>query len=157
VERKSILFIDSSDFCRCQLAESVLSFLLQLRGHLRNYFISSCVTDMDKEENRTSLPAQLLLLHHGIPSVAHETFQLACSDAYDYDFIICPAEEDMIAAGKVLDSFGRRKLSLLLSYCGRCEDIADLSLARNFQIAYTQTLEGCKALVKKLEDQWIAG
>ena len=148
-----ILFICHGNICRSPVAEFVLKDMVKKAGREKEFFIASAATTTDEIWNGVGNPvyppARDTLLQHGIDPVGKRAALLTRDDYDRYDFLIGMDRENLHDMHRICGGDPQHKISLLLDYTDHPRDVADPWYTRNFDVAYADIVEGCRAFVKK--------
>jgi protein-tyrosine phosphatase len=74
-------------------------------------------------------------------------------DYYRYNYIVCMDMENYYDLLTIFQGDSDNKIKLLMSFTGRDEEIEDPWYTDDFETAYTQIEEGCKALFNFLMEE----
>jgi protein-tyrosine phosphatase len=148
-----ILFVCHGNICRSPVAEFVLKDMVKKAGKEKEFFIASAATTTDEIWNGVGNPvyppARDTLLQHGIDPSGKRATLLTQDDYNRYDFIIGMDRENLHDMHRICGGDPQHKISLLLDYTDHPRDVADPWYTRNFDVAYADIVEGCKAFVEK--------
>jgi protein-tyrosine phosphatase len=148
-----VLFICHGNICRSPMAEFVLKDMVKKRGIADQFEIASAATSTEEIWNGTGNPvyppAREELARHGIRCDGKRAVQLKRSDYDYYDYLIAMDTMNIRNIEKIT---GHRegKISLLLSYAGRQDSIADPWYTSRFDTAYKDIAHGCEAFLQYL-------
>lgn len=145
-----ILFICWGNICRSPIAEFVLKDMVEKRGISGDFHIESAATSTEEIGNPVYPPAKAELARHGI-SCAGKTARQMRRDDYDkWDYIIGMERLNMSYMHRILGGDPEGKVSLLMDFTGRSEDIDDPWYTGDFGGVYKQIVRGCEALLEHL-------
>lgn len=157
-----ILFVCHGNICRSPMAEFVMKDLVQRKNLSDNFFIASAATSTEEIWNGVGNPvyppAREELARHGIRCDGKRAVQLKKSDYDEYDYLI---GMDAMNIRNMERITGHKrgehpdKIVLLLEYAGRADSISDPWYSGNFEAAYKDIVEGCRALWRRLEEAGI--
>lgn len=157
-----ILFVCHGNICRSPMAEFVMKDLVQKQHVADNFFIASAATSTEEIWNGVGNPvyppAREELARHGLRCDGKRAVQLKKADYDDYDYLI--GMDTMNIRNMERITVHRRgehpdKIVLLLEYAGRADSISDPWYSGNFEAAYKDIVEGCRALWRRLEEAGI--
>ena len=146
-----VLFVCHGNICRSTMAESVLTDLVNRRGLLEKFRISSAATHPDELGNPPHYGTHEKLRQEGIPLVPHRACLLTRADGEAYDHIIGMDEENLRHMKRILGPSQEGKISLLLDYTDHPRAIADPWYTGNFDATYNDVKEGCEAFLNCLQ------
>ena len=153
---KRIMFVCHGNICRSPMAEFIFKDMLAKKGLEQNYIISSSATSTEEIWNGVGNPvyppAKAELLKHGITCEGKRAVQLKKSDYDKYDIFLAM---DSMNIRNILRIFGTDplgKVHKLMDLTVRPGDVADPWYSGKFDVAYKDILDGCAALLKKLEE-----
>ena len=148
---KRVLFVCHGNICRSPMAEMIMKHLVRERG-LADYVIDSAAVSREEIGNGVYPPAKRELAAHGVCCDAHCARQITAADYDRWDYLI---GMDMSNITRMLRIFGHDdagKVHRLLDFTGRPADVADPWYSDRFDIAFSDILRGCEALLDYLED-----
>ncbi len=151
----NILFICHGNICRSPMAEFVFVHLARQRGVADRFSVASCATSTEEiirgVGNPVYPPAKRELARHGIGCDGKRAVQLKKSDYDRYDYLICMDDNNVRGALRILGGDPAQKLSKLMDHTARGGNVADPWYSGDFETAYRDIEEGCKALL----DEWV--
>lgn len=142
----TILFVCHGNICRSVMAEMILRNMLSDREDIT---IDSCATSTEEIGNAIYPAARRCLQAHGVPVIPHRARQITPDDYERFDLILCMEEYNIRNLRRVLgeavwqqdQALKEPKIRRLLN-----RDVADPWYTGNFETAYRDIVEGCKAL-----------
>ncbi len=138
-----VLFICWGNICRSPMAEFILKDMVEKREISGEFHIESAATSTEEIGNPVYPPAKAELARHGI-SCAGKTARQMRRDDYDkWDYIIGMERLNMGYMHRILGGDPDGKVSLLMDFTGRSEDIDDPWYTRDFGGVYKQIVRGC--------------
>ncbi len=143
-----ILFFCLGNICRSPMAEFILKELARQRGVSDRFEIASAGTSDEEHGNPMDPRARRMLDSHGIPHTPRHARQLAREDLREYDLLVGMEKRNVQDARRMLGS--SPKIVRLLDYSENPRDISDPWYTGNFELAYSDILEGCEALLDSL-------
>lgn len=146
----SILFICLGNICRSPMAEYVMKDLVKKAGRAGEFEISSAATSWEEAGNDIYPPAKRTLAQHGVPYGSHSAHKMSPADYDRYDYIIGMDTSNLRNMERICGGDPDKKLSLLLSWAGRSDSVADPWYTGNFEATWNDVLEGCTALLNQL-------
>jgi len=145
-----ILFICLGNICRSTMAEFVMKDLVNKAGLTDNFHIESAATSRYEIGNDTDPRTKRKLTEMGVPFTKRRARQMTKADYKEYDYIIGMEDDNIRNIMKIIGSDPDGKVSRLLDFAGRAEDIADPWYTGNFDETWDDVLEGCTALLDEL-------
>ena len=149
-----VLFVCHGNICRSPMAEFILKDMVKKRGIADKFLIASCATSTEEIwggiGNPVYPPAKKELARHGISCEGKRAVQLTKSDYENYDYLICMDENNLRNMLRMLGGDPDGKISKLMNHTCRHGDVADPWYTGNFEITYTDIVEGCEALLNEL-------
>ena len=133
-----ILFVCHGNICRSPMAEFVLKDMVQKRGLGDCFYIASEATSTEEIGNPVHHGTRNKLREVGISCAGKHAVQMKKSDYQKYDYIVGSDPEG--------------KVKLLLDYSSQPRDIADPWYTGNFEVTYSDIVEGCEAFLKYLAE-----
>ena len=151
-----VLFVCHGNICRSPMAEFVFKDMVSKRGIADMFEIASAATSTEEIWNGIGNPvyppAREELARHGISCKGKRAVQLK-KKVYDYyDYLIGMDSMNIRNIERIVGHHGE-KISLLLEYAGRKDSIADPWYTGNFEVTYSDIVEGCTAFLKYLEQE----
>lgn len=143
-----ILFICHGNICRSTMAESVMTYLVNL-SNLGDVEIDSAATSREEIGNPPHPGTKAKLREMNIPCIPHRARQVTREDIEKFDLIICMDEALLQRMGRM---FGKNeKFVMLLDSKSRPLDIADPWYTGDFDRTFDDVWEGCNTLLDTLE------
>lgn len=146
-----IMFVCHGNICRSPMAEFVMKKLVKDAGMEDDFLILSSATSTEEIGNPVYPPARSELMKHGISCTVKYAVQLKKSDYDKYDMFIGMDCANIRNMRRIFDNDKNDKVSKLLSFAGRSDDVADPWYTGDFKTTYNDILEGCTALLEKLK------
>lgn len=152
-----IMFVCHGNICRSPMAEFVMKKLVADRGLSDSFYIKSAATHTDEiwngRGNPIYPPARQQLISHHIPFDRGKTATLLTRDDRDgYDLFVCMDDENIRCANRILGTSDSGKCVKLMSFTGSSRNVSDPWYTRDFDMAYKDIYEGCKALLKYITE-----
>lgn len=148
------MFVCHGNICRSPMAEFIFKDLAEKRGISENFYISSSATSTEEIWNGIGNPvyhkARAELLKHGISSEGKRAVQLKKSDYENYDLFVGMDSNNIRNMMRIFGSDTEGKVHKLLEFAGENGDVADPWYTGRFDVAYSDILKGCTALINKL-------
>ena len=153
---KRIMFVCHGNICRSPMAEFIFKDLLKEQGRAEDYFVASSATSTEEIWNGVGNPvyppAKAELLKHGITCEGKRAVQLKKSDYDKYDLFLAMDSMNIRNIGRIFGADPLGKVHKLMDLTERHGDVADPWYTGKFDVTYRDILDGCSALLKKLED-----
>ena len=145
-----IMFVCLGNICRSPMAEFVLKDLVKKQNLESEFYISSSATSSEEIGNGVHHGTIRKLNQEKIPVENRVAKKLKKEDYDKYDYIIGMEKSNIINILRIIGNDKNQKLYRLLDFTNNPRDIADPWYTGNFDKAYEEILEGCKALIKKI-------
>lgn len=150
------MFVCHGNICRSPMAEFIFKDLAEKEGKGELFSVSSSATSSEEIwgniGNPVYPPAKAELLKHGISCEGKHAVQLRKSDYDKYDLFIAMDSNNVRNIMKIFGSDTEGKVHKLLPFAGEDRDVSDPWYSRRFDIAYSDILKGCSALLSSLSD-----
>ena len=146
-----ILFVCHGNICRSPMAEFVMKDMVEKKGIAEDFYIASAATSTEEIGNGVHYGTRRKLAEFGISTDGKRAVQLKKSDYGKYDYIIGMDSWNMRNMKRMLPEDTDNKIHLLLDFSASPRDIADPWYTGDFDTTYNDILEGCTALLKKIE------
>lgn len=148
-----IMFVCHGNICRSPMAEFIMKNMVKDEGLSESFFIASSATSTEEIGNPVYPPAQRELARHGLFPTGKYAVQLKKSDYDKYDIFAVMDENNLRNIKRIFPSDPQGKVHKLLEYTGSGRDVADPWYSGDFETAYNDILNGCKALLDKLKEE----
>lgn len=145
-----ILFICHGNICRSPLAEFVMKQMVRDRGIESDFLIASAATSTEELGNDIYPPMQEAMRRHGIEFEHRGARQVKRGELEDWDLLICMDRRNLKNLERMYKNQVKGRVSLLLSYAGRDDEVEDPWYSRDFEQAYEDVVEGCEGLLSCL-------
>ena len=132
------------------MCEFVLKDMVEKRGISNDFHIESAATSTEEIGNPVYPPAKAELARHGIGCAGKTARQMRRDDYDKWDYIIGMERLNMSYMHRILGGDPEGKVSLLMDFTGRSEDIDDPWYTGDFGGVYKQIVRGCEALLEHL-------
>ena len=153
---KRIMFVCHGNICRSPMAEFIFKDMLAKNGMEHDYIVASSATSTEEIWNGVGNPvyppAKAELLKHGITCEGKRAVQLKKSDYDEYDIFLAMDSMNIRNIMRIFGTDPLGKVHKLMDLTVRPGDVADPWYSGKFDVAYKDILEGCTALLKKLEE-----
>ena len=140
-----VLFVCHGNICRSPCAEFVMKDLVKQANRQDEFEISSAATSTEELGNPVYPPMRNLLNAKGIDTKGKYARQMTIEDYAYYDLIILMDHYNLRNIKYIIGEDTDHKLRLLLD-----RDVSDPWYSRDFDQAYNDILEGCRALLEEL-------
>lgn len=148
-----ILFVCHGNICRSPMAEFVMKDMVEKQGIAEDFYIASAATSTEEIGNGVHYGTRKKLAEFGISTDGKHAVQLKKSDYDKYDYIIGMDSWNMRNMKRMLPEDRDNKLHLLLDFSANPRDIADPWYTGDFDTTYDDILEGCTALMNKIQKE----
>ena len=145
-----ILFICHGNICRSPMAQFVLEDMVEKAGMRDQFMIDSCATSREEIGNGVHYGTKDKL-KEGVRMHDHRARQLTKKDYEEYDYLIGMEETNIRNMKHLLGGDPEHKMMRLLDFSDHPRDIVDPWYTDNFDITYTDIVEGCEAFLKTLK------
>ena len=149
-----ILFICHGNICRSPMAEFIFKDMAKKQGREKDFCVSSCATSNEEIWNGVGNPvyppAKKELMKHGISCEGKRAVRLVKSDYDKYDYLVCMDANNVRNTMRIIEGDKENKVSKLMRHAGKNADVSDPWYTDDFEKAYNDIYEGCKALFEKL-------
>lgn len=150
-----ILFVCLGNICRSPMAEFIMKDMVNKSGLDKYFEIASAATSDEEHGNPVYPQAAAELQKHKISCVGKTARQVVKNDYNYYDFIICMEQSNIKDARRILGSDPQKKISRLLDFSEKPQDIADPWFTGKFSEVYSQIKLGCEDLLMYLINEGI--
>ena len=147
------MFVCHGNICRSPMAEFIMKNMVKDEGLSESFLIASAATSTEEIGNPVYPPAQRELARHGLFPTSKYAVQLKKSDYDKYDIFAVMDENNLRNIKRIFPSDPQGKVHKLLEYTGSGRDVADPWYSGDFETAYNDILDGCKALLDKLKEE----
>ncbi len=141
-----IMFVCHGNICRSPMAEFIFKDIVNKNGSGDEFLVKSSATSCEELGNPVYPPARRELAKHGITSDGKFAVRLKKEDYENYDMFICMDERNIRNALLIFGSDPQSKVQKLLTH-----DVSDPWYSGDFQTTYSDILNGCEQLYKKLK------
>lgn len=148
-----ILFICHGNICRSTMSESVFAHMINQQNLSDQFIIDSAATSTEEIGNPPHRGTVKKLREVGVPLVPHRARQITWKDYEKFDYIIGMDQWNIRNLNRMLKGDPDGKVYKLLSFAGTDRDIADPWYTGNFDVTYTDIVEGCEGFLAYLKRQ----
>ena len=145
-----ILFVCHGNICRSPMAEFLMKKLVSDKGIADKFLIESAATSTEELGNPIHYGTRQVLKKYNIDFSNKRARQIKLEDYQKYDYIIGMDRYNLRNMIRVFGDDKQNKLSLLLDYTEEPRDVADPWYTGDFSATEEDVLNGCRALLKKL-------
>ena len=150
-----VLFICHGNICRSPMAEFIFKEMVKKHGLEDQFLIKSAATSTEEIWNGIGNPvyppAKKELARHGISCDKKRAVQMCRADYEKYEYLIGMDDWNIRNMTRIAGGDPEHKICKLLEFAGSKRDIADPWYTGNFDVTYEDIMEGCRALLEKLE------
>ena len=152
-----ICFVCHGNICRSPMAEFVMKALVKKASRADEFHIESRATHTDEIWNGIGShiypPAEQMLRKKHIPYDADKRAELLTREEYgNFDYFIGMDKENLRSMQRIFGGDKSNKIRLLLDFDGG-GSVADPWYSRNFELAYSDILRGCKEMLSTLRKE----
>ncbi len=146
-----IMFVCHGNICRSPMAEFILKDMIKKQGREDEFYIKSSATSTEEIINGVGNPvyppAKKELAKHGILCEGKRAQRLKKSDYESYDLFLCMDTNNVRNALRIFEKQDSDKVKKLLSYTNEQRDVLGPWYSGDFEAAYRDIFNGCKALL----------
>lgn len=148
-----VLFVCLGNICRSPMAEFVMKDLVKKHGLEEKFYIESAATSSEEIGNG---------MHHGtiakleqmqIPYGDKKARQITKEDYGKFDYILGMENRNVQSIMRIIGEDAEAKVCRLLDFSKHPRDIADPWYTGNFDVTYTDILEGCQAFLNFIKKE----
>ena len=151
-EKIKILFVCHGNICRSPMAEFIMKELVKEEKLEWKFEIASAATSAEELGNPVYPPAKRELAAHGISCKGKTARQMSKRDYAEWDYLVCMDSWNMRNMLRICGGDPDGKMSMLMSFAGRNEEVADPWYTGDFAGVYQQITEGCRAMLMQLKN-----
>ena len=141
-----IMFVCHGNICRSPMAEFIMKKIVKDNNMENLFHIESSATSTEEIGNPVYPPAGRILAEHGISCSGKFARLMTFADYKNFDYIIAMDYNNLRNIDRIIGSDTDNKVHLLMYYTGNQRSVSDPWYTRDFQTAYDDINEGCKAL-----------
>ena len=142
-----ILFVCHGNICRSAMAEFVMKNLVREAGVEKDFLIESAATSTEEIGNDMYPPAKAKLRQEEIPFTRRAARQIRAADYERYDLLIGMDRENIFYMNRCWSNDPAGKIHKLLEYTGSAHEVSDPWYSGDFDTAYNDIMQGCRALL----------
>lgn len=148
---KQVLFVCLGNICRSPMAEAVMRDLIAKRGLTDKITVDSAGTSNYHIGEPPHKGTMAKLQEYGIMTTGMLARQLRTSDLDSFDYIVCMDESNVKNTIEMLREEADAKVFRFLDLTSHQKDVPDPWYTGDFQETYDLCIEGCEALLEKIE------
>ena len=152
MEKIKVLFICHGNICRSTMAQFVFQHMVNTRGLSDLFHIDSAATSREEIGNGPHYGTVNKMREVGIPVLPHRAVQMTKKDYNEYDFLLGMDEANIRNMRRIAGGDSDQKIHMLLDYSKNPRAIADPWYTGNFDVTYSDVVEGCNAFLQYLEE-----
>ena len=146
-----ILFICHGNICRSPMAACVLRTLAEQAGLAERLTVDSAAVTCEELGNPIYPPARRTLAAHGVAADGHRARQMTADDYTGWDYLIGMDGSNLRRMRSICGGDPDGRLSLLRDWTGQGGDVADPWYSGDFEAAYRDIENGCRAVLAQLQ------
>ena len=150
---KKVLFVCLGNICRSPMAEAVMRDLVDKRGLTTKIKIDSAGTSNYHIGEPPHRGTKAKLQEYNISTSGMKARQLRSSDLEDFDYIVCMDASNVKNTIEMLRTESDAKVFRFLDLTSHKKDVPDPWYTGDFQETYDLCVEGCEALLAKIEQE----
>ena len=112
--------------------------------------VASAAVSTEEIGNDIYPPAKRKLREKGIPFAFHAARQITRADYAYYDHIICADRSNVRWLDRIIGDDTDHKVSLMMAWIGNTRDVADPWYTGDFEAAYQDIEQSCRAILNQL-------
>ena len=144
-----VTFVCLGNICRSPMAELIFKNLIDERGLSLSFSVTSFGTSDCEEGNDIYPPAKHTLIMHGIPG-KHRAKQISKTDVINNDYVLAMDTSNLHDLLSLTGGSFADKIFRLCDFTPNPRDVADPWYTRDFNRAYADIEEGCRAFLDYL-------
>lgn len=148
-----ILFVCHGNICRSPMAEFVMKDMVAKAGLSANFHIASAATSTEEIGNPVHYGTRNKLRSVGISTAGKYARQMTKRDYAEYDYLIGMDTWNIRNMQRICGGDPQNKIYKLLAFADSSRDIADPWYTGDFEETYSDIVEGCEALLKRLRSE----
>ena len=149
-----VLFICHGNICRSTMAQFVFQDMINRQNLADKFLVDSKATSTEEIGNGPHYGTVQKLREVGVPVLAHRASQLRRRDYEEFDYLIGMDSMNIRNIMRIIGKDTRKKVYRLLDFSDSPRDIADPWYTGNFDRTYEDSVEGCRALLEKVKQEY---
>ncbi len=150
-KKTRILFVCHGNICRSPMAEFIMRDLVKKHGLTDEIEVASAATSAEESGNPVHRETRNILNMLGIDCTEKRARQMQSADYEAYDYLVGMDRMNVANMSFITGGDREGKICRLLDFGINPRDIADPWYTGDFETAYRDVLEGCEALLKRIE------
>lgn len=146
----SIMFVCHGNICRSPMAEFVMKDIVRKTGLESEILVESAATSTEEIGNDIHRGTRQKLTKENIPFTQRSARQITSDDYQKFDYLIGMDDENIFNMRRRWNNDPENKIFLLLEFAGKTREITDPWYTGNFENTYSDIVEGCNGLMKKI-------
>ena len=147
-----VLFVCLGNICRSPMAEFLFKDMIKKRNLENQFLIESAATSSEEEGNSVYYKAQEKLAEFGISTKGKYARKLRKEDYKKYEYILGMEQRNIIEINRILGEDVENKVYRLLDFSDNPRDIADPWYTGNFDLTYSDIIEGLESFIVFLQN-----
>ncbi len=148
-----VLFVCYGNICRSPMAEFIFRELIKQQGRSADFLVASAATSDETKGRAVHSGTRKKLEELGIDCSGKRAVQLKKSDYSAYDYIIGMEKRNCRDIRGIVGGDPQSKIFSLCFFTSTPRDIADPWYTGDFDTAFADIFDGCKALFKYICDR----
>ncbi len=148
-----VLFVCLGNICRSPMAEFIFKEMVRRENLQDSFYIASAATSSEEIGNGMHYGAVRKMQEEGIPIANRSARKMTKQDYEEYDYIIGMEDRNVRNILGIVGGDEENKVYKLLDFSDNPRDIADPWYTRNFDRAYDDIVEGCKAFLNEVKKE----
>ena len=150
-----VLFVCLGNICRSPMAEFLFKDMVNKKGLRDEFIIESAGTSNEEDGNPVHYGTKEKLAEYGISTDGKHARQLKKEDYNKFDYIIAMEQRNIRDIYRIVGDDKENKVYRLLDFTTNPRDIADPWYTHNFEITYSDIMEGLESFIRFLEKRKI--
>ncbi len=152
----TVNFVCLGNICRSPMAEWIFRDMVEKEGLSASFSITSSGTSDWEEGSQMYPPAVRVLSKHGIEA-KHVARQITLADIKNADFVLCMDSGNKFDVLRLTAGMYSEKIYKLCDFCTHPRDVADPWYTLDFERAYKDIFDGCRAFLEYLKSDRAEG